>query len=49
MDGKVFIISKIQLTVIYKITDYNDEEIQDSFYEQELQKRHKSCSELKKY
>ena len=37
---KVFIISKIQLTtpVIYKITNYNGEEIQDSFYEQELQK-----------
>ena len=33
-------ISKIQLTipVTYKITDYYGEEIQDSFYEQELQK-----------
>ena len=32
--------SKIQLTipVIYKITDFNGEEIQVSFYEQELQK-----------
>ena len=32
--------SKIQLTipVTYKITDYNGEEIQSSFYEQELQK-----------
>ena len=31
--------SQIQLTipVIYKITDYNGEEIQGSFYEQELQ------------
>ena len=35
----VFKISKIQLTipVTYKITDYNGEEIQGSFYEQELQ------------
>ena len=34
-----FKISKIQLTipVTYKITDYNGEEIQRSFYEQELQ------------
>ena len=40
MDGKGFKISKIQLTipVTYKITDYNGEEIQGSFYEQELQK-----------
>ena len=31
---------KIQLTipVTYKITDYNEEEIQDSFYEQKLRK-----------
>ena len=37
---EVFKISKIQLTipVTYKITDYNGEEIQCSFYEQELQK-----------
>ena len=37
---EVFKIAKIQLTipVIYKITDYNGEEIKDSFYEQELQK-----------
>ena len=37
---EVFIISKIQLTnpMTYKITDYNGEEIQGSFYEQELQK-----------
>ena len=40
MDGRGFTISKIQLTipVTYKITDYNGEEIQGSFYEQELQK-----------
>ena len=37
---EVFKLSKIQLTipVTYKITDYNEEEIQGSFYEQELQK-----------
>ena len=36
----VFKISKIQLTipVTFKITDYNGEKIQGSFYEQELQK-----------
>ena len=52
MDGEeVFKISKIQLTipVTYKITDYNEEEIQGSFYEQELQKLHKTCSELRRY
>ena len=37
---EVFKISKIQLTIpmTYKITDYNEEEIQGSFYEEELQK-----------
>ena len=41
---EVFKISKIQLTipVTYKITDYNGEEIQGSFYEQELQKTYQS-------
>ena len=36
----VFKFSKIQLTipVTYKINDYNEEKIQGSFYEQELQK-----------
>ena len=36
---EVFKISKIQLTirVTYKITDYNGDKIQGSFYEQELQ------------
>ena len=40
MDGRGFKLSKIQLTipVTYKITDYNGEEIEVSFYEQELQK-----------
>ena len=37
---EVFKISKNQLSisVTYKITDYNGEEIQGSFYKQELQK-----------
>ena len=37
---EIFTISKIQLTipVTYKITDYNRKDIQQSFYEQELQK-----------
>ena len=37
---EVFTVSKIQRTnpVTYKITDLNDEEIQGTFYEQELQK-----------
>ena len=40
MTEEVFKISKIKLTipVTYKITDYNGEEIQGSFYEQEIQK-----------
>ena len=38
--AEVFTVSKIQRTnpVTYKITDYNDEEIQGTFYEQEFQK-----------
>ena len=47
---EIFKISKIQLTipVTYKITDYNGEEIQGSFYEQELQKTsQKNISNLK--
>jgi len=37
---EVFTVSKIQRTnpITYKITDYNDEEIQGTFYGQELQK-----------
>ena len=40
MNWRGFWISKIQLTIpeTYKITDYNREKIQGSFYEQELQK-----------
>ena len=47
---EVFKISKIQLTisVIYKITDYNGEEIQGSFYDQELQKTSQSTFRIEK-
>ena len=45
-----FKISKIQLTipVTYKITDYNGEEIQGSFYEQELQKTSQDTFRIEK-
>ena len=41
---EVFKMYIIQLTipVTYKITDYNGEEVQGSFYEQELQRRSKT-------
>ena len=41
---------KIQLTipVTYKITDYNGEEIQGSFYEQELQTTSQSTFRIEK-
>ena len=47
---EIFKISKVQLTisVTYKITDYNGEEIQDSFYEQELQKTSRSTFRIEK-
>ena len=47
---EVFKISKIQLTipVTYKITDYNGEEIQGSFYEQKLQKTSQSTFRIGK-
>ena len=47
---EVFKISKIQLTipVTYKITDYNGEEIQGSFYEQELQKTKQDILRIEK-
>ena len=37
---EVFTVSKVHRTnpITYKITDYNDEEIQGTFYEQQLQK-----------
>ena len=47
---EVFKFSMIQLTipVTYKITDYNGEEIQGSFYEQELQKTSQSTFRIEK-
>ena len=47
---EVFKILKIQLTiqVTYDITDYNEEEIQGSFYEQELQKTSQSIFRIEK-
>ena len=47
---EVFKMSKIQLTipVTYKITDYNEEEIQGSIYEQELQKTSQGIFRIEK-
>ena len=47
---EVFKISRIQLTILmtYKITDYNREEIQGSFYEQELQKTSQGTFRIEK-
>ena len=47
---EVFKISKIQFTIpaICKITDYNEEEIRGSFYEQQLQKRSQDTFRIEK-
>ena len=47
---EVFKISKIQLSirVTYKITDLNGEEMEGSFYEQELQKTAQDTIRLEK-
>ena len=47
---EIFKISMIQLTipVTYKITDNNGEEIQGSFYEQELQKTKQDIFRIEK-
>ena len=47
---EIFTISKIQLTipVTYKITDYYGEDIQGSFYEQELQKKQQDIFRIEK-
>ena len=47
---EVFKISKIQLIILvtYKITDYNGEEIEGSFYEQELQKTSQGTFRIEK-
>ena len=46
----MFTVSKIQRTnpVTYKITDYNDEEVQGTFYEQELQKTSQEVFRIEK-
>jgi len=46
----VFTVSKIQITnpVTYKITDLNDEKIQGTFYEQELQKTSQEVYRIEK-
>ena len=50
MDGRGFQNFKIQLTISItcKITDYNGEEIQGSFYEQELQKTSQGTFRIEK-
>ena len=47
---EAFKISKIQLTipVTYKITDYNEEKVQGSFYEQEFQKTKQDIMKIEK-
>ena len=47
---EVFTVSKIQRThpVTYKITDHNGEEIQETFYEQELQKTSQEVFRIEK-
>ena len=47
---EVFTVSQIQHTtpVTYKITDYNGEEIQGTFYEQELQKTNQEVYRIEK-
>ena len=47
---EVFTVSKIRRTnpVTYKITDYNGEEIQGTFYEQELQKTSQEVCSIEK-
>ena len=46
----MFTISKIQLTipVTYKITDFNEEVIQGSFYEEELKKTSQKTFRIEK-
>ena len=47
---EVFTVSKIQYTdpVTYKISDYNGEEIQGTFYEQEMQKTNQEVYMIEK-
>jgi len=47
---EVFTVSKIQRTdpITYKITNYNDEEVQGTFYAQELQKTSQEVFRIEK-
>jgi len=47
---EVFTVSKFQRTdpITYKMTDYNDEEVQGTFYEQELQKTSQDVFRIEK-
>jgi len=47
---EIFTVSKVQRTdpITYKITDYNDEEVQGTFYEQELQKTSQEVFRIEK-
>ena len=47
---EVFTVSKVQRTnpITYNTPDYNDEEIQGTFYEQELQKSSQEVSRIDK-
>ena len=48
-DGlKRFLQFQLTIPVTYKITDYNGEEIQGSFYEQELQKTNQDIFRIEK-
>jgi len=46
----VYTVSKIQRTdpITYYVTDYNDEEVQGTFYEQELQKTSQEIFRIKR-
>ena len=44
-----FLKIKMTISVTYNITDYNGEEIQGSFYEQELQKTKQDIIRIEKY
>ena len=48
MDRRGFYNFQNAIPVTYKITDYNGEEIQGSFYEQELQKTKQNIFRIEK-
>jgi len=47
---EVFTVSKVQRTdpITYEVTDYNDEDVQGTFYEQELQKTSQEIFRIEK-